>query len=171
MTSPPEVWLRGPLPGLHPYLQPVAHALLQVREDVEAVVAPLSDAQLWARPGDVASIGFHLLHLAGSVDRLLTYSRAEPLSPAQLAALAAERTVYSDRPGKATLMAGLASGVDQAIAYLRTVPPDCLFDAREVGRKRLPSTVLGLIVHAAEHAARHAGQIVTLGPIVRAQVE
>ena len=72
MTTPPEVWLRGPVEGVPPYLQPAAHTLLQVGEDVEPVVAPLSEAQLWIRPGGVAAIGFHLLHLAGSLDRLLT---------------------------------------------------------------------------------------------------
>jgi uncharacterized damage-inducible protein DinB len=167
MNTPPEVWLRGPLPGIEPMLQPAGHALLQVREDVEAVVAALTEAQLWLRPAGVAAIGYHLLHLTGSVDRLLTYSRGEALSPDQLAALASERTVHEDRPPRATLMMGLARGIDEALHYLRSVAPETLATRREVGRKKLPSTTLGLIFHAAEHASRHAGQIVTLGPIVR----
>lgn len=169
MTTPPEVWLRGPLPGILPQLQPAAHALLQVREDIEPVVAELSDAQLWARPGGAAAVGFHLLHLAGSIDRLLTYSRGEPLSPVQLTALAAERTAHQDRPDRASLMAGLSRTIDHALHYLRTVSPDALLAPREVGRKRLPSNTLGLIFHAAEHGSRHAGQIVTLAPIVRGE--
>lgn len=169
MTIPPEVWLRGPLPGIHPYLQPAAHALLQVREDIEPVIAPLTPAQLWHRPGGAASIGFHLLHLPGSVDRLLTYARGEPLSAAQLEALAAEKTVHEDRPPLATLSLGLARGIDAALAYLRTVEADALLQPREVGRKKLPSTTFGLIVHAAEHSSRHAGQIVTLGAVVGAE--
>jgi hypothetical protein len=169
MTIPPEVWLRGPLPDIDPYLQPAAHTLLQVREDLEPVVAPITDQALWIRPGGVASIGFHLLHLSGSTDRLLTYSRGEPLSPEQLAALAAERSVYEDRPSRDALVIGLARAIDRALEYLRAVPSSALLAPREVGRKRLPSTTLGLIFHAAEHAARHAGQIVTLAPIVRAQ--
>src|SRR5690242_8481428 len=104
MTTPPEVWLRGPLPAIDPWLQPAAHALLQVREDVEAAIAPLSDDQLWQRPGGAAAIGFHLLHLAGSIDRLLTYSRGVPLSPEQLQALSAEKTVHDDRPSRAELV-------------------------------------------------------------------
>lgn len=168
MTTPPEVWLRGPLPGIAPHLQPAAHALLQVREDVETVVAALTAPQLWARPGGAAAIGFHLLHLAGSIDRLLTYSRGESLSQAQLKALEAEKAAYQDRPDRARLLAGLSKAIDEALHYLQTINADALLTPREVGRKKLPSTTFGLIFHAAEHASRHAGQIVTLGPIVRA---
>jgi hypothetical protein len=167
VTRPPEVWLRGALPGIHPYLQPAAHALLQVREDAEPVIAQLSETQLWLRPAGVASIGFHLLHLPGSLDRLLTYSRGEPLSPGQLKALAAERSVHEDRPALAVLAVGLSRGIDQALEYFRGLSPEMLLQPREVGRQKLPSTTLGLIFHAAEHSSRHAGQIVTLGPIVR----
>jgi hypothetical protein len=167
MTAAPEVWLRGALPGIHPHLQPAAHALLQVREDVEPVIAQLTVPQLWLRPGGAASIGFHLLHLPGSIDRLLTYSRGVPLSPDQLAALAAERSVHEDRPSLTALSLGLAHGIDNALAYLRSLDAGTLFLPREVGRQKLPSTTFGLIFHAAEHSSRHAGQIVTLGPIVR----
>lgn len=168
MTAPiPEVWLRGQLPGIIPALQPAAHALLQVREDVEPVVAAVSDEQLWIRPGGVAAIGFHLLHLQGSTERLLTYSRGEALSPEQMRFLASEKTVHEDRPGRGVLMTGLSRAIDEALAYFRTLSEDQLFLPREVGRKKLPSTRFGLIFHAAEHASRHAGQIVTLGPIVR----
>lgn len=169
MHSIPEAWLRGPLPGIQAHLQPAAHALLQVREDIEPVVAPLDEAHLWVRPGGVASIGFHLLHLAGSTDRLMTYSRGEPLSALQVDALAAEKAVYEARPAKAVLVGGLSRVIDDALAYLRSVPAGQVLHPREVGRKRLPSNTLGLIFHAAEHASRHAGQVVTLGPIVRSE--
>jgi uncharacterized damage-inducible protein DinB len=148
-------------------LQPAAHALLQVGGDVLPIVQHLTPEQLWARPGGAASIGFHLVHLPGSLDRLLTYSRAESLSHDQLARLAAERTVHDDRPELGRLVAGLAEGLQAAIDYLRTVSPDTLLLPREVGRKRLPSTTLGLIFHAAEHSSRHAGQIVTLARVVQ----
>src|SRR5262249_23062707 len=148
------------------YLQPAAHALLQVREDVEPIVAPLSEDQLWNRPGGTASIGYHLLHLAGSIDRLLTYSPGESLSPEQLQTHGREKTAYEERPSKAELMVGLSRSIDNALHYFRTLSAEDLLQPREVGRKKLPSTTLGLIVHAAEHSARHAGQIVTLGPIV-----
>jgi hypothetical protein len=169
VTRPPEVWLRGALPAIHPYLQPAAHALLQVREDIEPVIADLSETQLWLRPAGVASIGYHLLHLPGSLDRLLTYSRGELLSPEQVTALAAEKRAHEDRPSLAPLAVGLAREIDRALAYFRGLSPDVLLQAREVGRRKLPSTTLGLIFHAAEHSSRHAGQIVTLGPIVRAE--
>jgi hypothetical protein len=168
MTIPVEVWLRGPVPGVAAPLQPAAHTIIQVREDVERAAAGLTEAQLWLRPANVASIGFHLLHLPGALDRLLAYSRGLPLTDAQLRALAAERTVDIDRPALATLLDGLYSGIDAAVAYLGEAPLDSLYQPREVGRKRLPSTTMGLIFHAAEHSSRHAGQIVTLAPIVRA---
>lgn len=166
MTVPAEVWLRGPVDGIQPLLQPAAHTLLQVGEDVLPIVQHLTPAQLWARPGGAAAIGFHLAHLPGSLERLLTYSRGESLSPAQFARLTAERTVHEDRPELSHLLATLSDGIEAAIQYLRTVPPESILQPREVGRKRLPSTTLGLIFHAAEHSARHAGQIVTLTRVV-----
>ena len=51
-------------------LQPAAHAFLQSREDLSQAVAGLSTSQLWMRPGGAASIGFHLRHIAGAIDRL-----------------------------------------------------------------------------------------------------
>lgn len=167
MTVPAEVWLRGPVPGVQPLLQPAAHTLLQVGEDVVPIVQHLSPAQLWARPGGAAAIGFHLVHLPGSLDRLLTYSRGESLSADQSTRLAAERTVYDERPELQDLLTRFRASLDTAIEYLRTVPEDSLLTPREVGRKRLPSTTLGLIFHAAEHSARHAGQIVTLTRVVQ----
>ncbi len=132
------------------------------------IVQHLTPAQLWARPGGAAAIGFHLAHLPGSLDRLLTYSRSEPLSADQLAALAAERTVHDDRPELGLLLGRFQSRLEAAIDYLRTVPAETLLQLREVGRKRLPSTTLGLIFHGAEHSSRHAGQIVTLTRVVQA---
>jgi len=162
-----EVWLRGPIEGIQPLLQPAAHTLAQVGEDVLPIVENLEPTRLWARPGNAASIGFHLAHLPGSLDRLLTYSRGESLSAEQLAALAAERTVDQDRPELSFLLARFRNGLEAAMRYLRAVPPESLLQSREVGRKRLPSTTLGLIFHSAEHSARHAGQIVTLTRVVQ----
>ena len=68
----PEYWLRGPVDGVAPLLQPVAHSLLQVREDVAAALARLTPVQIWTTPAQAASVGFHAKHLCGSVDRLLT---------------------------------------------------------------------------------------------------
>src|SRR5215208_7726353 len=167
MTLPPEVWLRRPVSGIQPLLQPAAHTLIQVGEDVRPIAEHLTPAQLWARPGGAASIGFHLAHLPGSLERVLTYSRGESLTPEQMERLAAERTVHDDRPELRRLLERFTAGLDEAIEYLRRVPAERLLLPREVGRKRLPSTVLGLIFHSAEHSARHAGQIVTLTRVVQ----
>ncbi len=167
MDNIPEVWLRGPMPGIQPYLQPAAHTLQQVREDIVAAIRDLTTDQLWQRPGGAAAIGFHLHHLPGSLERLLTYSRGESLSPEQMARLASERTVHEDRPGLDALVTRLTGEIERALDYLRTLPLEALLEHRDVGRKKLPSTTMGLIFHAAEHSSRHAGQIVTLARVVR----
>lgn len=164
MSRPAEVWLRGPVPGIQPALQPVAHALLQVAEDLPPVLEKLTPEQVWLRPGGgrSAAIGFHLAHLTGSLDRLFTYARGEALNKEQLAVLMGERALAESRPPIGTLLATLDAGMRRAVEQLRRTRPDELEQAREVGRQRLPSTTLGLLVHAAEHTARHAGQISTL---------
>ena len=163
--SRPEVWLRGPLPDYIDELQPVAHSLLQVREEIEAA-SPLPPEKLWVRPGGAASIGFHLKHLAGSLDRLLTYANGRQLSAAQRQALADEER--SDNPGERPdmLVRAAQSAIDRALNQIRTTPLCTLDEAREVGRDRLPSTVLGLLFHAAEHAQRHSAQIITTAKII-----
>src|SRR3954465_4780841 len=110
-TTVPEVWLRGPIDGIQPLLQPAAHTIVQVGEDVLPIVQDLTPAQLWARPGNAASIGFHLAHLPGSLDRLLTYSRGESLTPQQFERLTAERTVHEDRPELRVLLKGFTDGI------------------------------------------------------------
>lgn len=165
MPSTPEAWLRGPVPEIAPALQPVAHSLLQVREDLPPLLESLAPAQVWARPGGSASIGYHAFHLAGSLDRLATYARGEALSASQLAALKAERAVDAARPPVAELVRLVTGAIDSALHDLATYFEDDLFTPREVGRAKLPSTVLGLLAHAAEHTARHAGQIRTLARV------
>ena len=165
--EPPEVWLRGPVTGIPPLLQPVAHALLQAVEEVDRVVGPLSSDQLWARPGGAASVGFHVRHAAGSLDRLFTYARGEALSAEQRAFLAAEAEPGSPPADSAELVAAFERQVGRALAQLRETQDSTLLEARGVGRLQLPSTVIGLLVHAAEHTQRHVGQIVTTARIAR----
>jgi len=161
MSTQPEVWLRGPIAGVDPLLVPAAHALMQTLEDAERETAHLSVEDLWRQAGDAAPIGFHLRHLAGSTDRLLTYARGERLNDAQRAALAAEKSP-GDPPADATsLLDGLRHTIDQAIAQLRSTQVSALSEPRTVGRAAVPTTVLGLLFHAAEHSQRHAGQIAT----------
>ena len=159
-----EVWLRGPLPDYIDELQPVAHSLLQVREELEGA-AGLTSAQLWARPGGAASIGFHLKHLAGSLDRLLTYARGKPLSVSQYEFLAAEEHEQAETAD--ALVRRAQAAIDRALAQVRGTPLCTLDEPREVGRHRLSSTVLGLLFHAAEHAQRHSAQIITTAKVVR----
>ena len=155
--SKPEVWLRGErVDGVGAALQPVAHALLQAMEDVEQAAASLSVGELWVKPGGAASIGFHLRHLAGSLDRLTTYARGEQLSADQLAAL---RTEADPGASAADVVAHVRATIDRALEQLRTTPDASLDEPREVGRGRLPSSVRGLLYHA--------GQAVTTAKVVR----
>ena len=161
-----EAWLRGPVDGVDDYLQPAAHALLQSREDLAAAVDGLTPAQLWERPGGAASIGFHLRHIPGAIDRLLTYARGEALSDAQKEVARAEQG-----PGNgevAPLLALAQAGIDVALVQIRATAREALLQPRTVGRLNLPSTVLGLLFHAAEHTQRHTGQVIATAKAVRA---
>jgi hypothetical protein len=159
MSETTEVWLRGPVDGVDRHLQPVAHALIQAREDVDRLAPGVPVGRLWHRPG-AASAGFHLLHLAGALDRLFTYARGETLNDAQKAALRAESQDHPHLDGTA-LARVVSEGVDRALDQLRRTAPSTILDARRIGRAGLPSTVLGVLFHAAEHTTRHAGQFVT----------
>ncbi len=163
----PEPWLRGPLPDVPPLLMPAAHALVHAREEVERAAAGLSEDELWTRPGGAASAGFHLAHIAGSIDRLLTYARGTQLDEAQREALAEEARLGETRPPLAVLVAHADAAVDDALAVIRATPEETLLEARAVGRHGLPTTVIGLLFHVAEHTQRHVGQLVTTAKIVR----
>jgi uncharacterized damage-inducible protein DinB len=161
-----EVWLRGPVPGISPLLQPVAHALLQAGEEVNALMEQFPDALLWERPAGVASPAFHLQHLTGVLDRLFTYARNGQLSLAQLEALQQEGH-RQEGITTAGLVAAFNRQLDAAIAQLKNTPESELTEARGVGRARIPSTVLGLLVHAAEHTQRHLGQLLVTVRVVK----
>ena len=161
-----EWWQRGPIEGVPALLQPVAHILLQVRESAGELVAGLSDDQWNSRPGGVASAAFHVRHMTGVIDRLFTYARGQALSAEQLAAIPLE-----GRPLAAVDAAGvleaLSERVDAAVAELKTIDVSTLGDFRAVGRAKLPSTVIGCLVHGAEHAMRHVGQLSVTVRVVR----
>src|SRR5215218_1887312 len=169
--SEPEVWLRGPIEHVAPMLQPVAHSLLQCGLEVRATLPALTPVSVWSRPGGAPPAGYHVRHAIGSLDRLLTYARGEPLSAAQLAALREEQRP-DERDGiQDALVAEFDAAVERAIAQVRATDPSTLLDPREVGRARLPSTVIGLLFHAAEHTQRHVGQLVTTAKVVRPVAE
>ncbi len=162
-----EWWQRGRVEGVPDLLQPVAHILLQVRESVGELVAGLTPDQWNARPGGVASVAFHVRHIPGVVHRLFTYARGEPLTEEQFAALRMEGAAVSavDIP---VLLTTLDFRIADALAELRTVDPATLGEFRGVGRAQLPSTVIGCLVHGAEHSMRHVGQLSVTARVVRA---
>ena len=162
-----EWWQRGPIEGVPAVLQPVAHILLQVRESVAELVEPLTEPQWNARPAGVASAAFHVRHITGVIDRLFTYARGAALSAEQFAAIQGEGGGMAAGEVPAVL-AALSSRVDAAIAELHTIDVATLGDFRGVGRAQLPSTVIGCLVHGAEHAMRHVGQLSVTSRIVRA---
>lgn len=168
MSTQPEPWLRGPVAGVPALLQPAAHAFIMSIEDCEAAVRDLPPDLLWTEHHGTASIGFHLRHLVGATDRLLTYARGEALTADQKAFMMTERTAGDPLPTADTLLAGWRAGVDRALAQLSATPEPSLLDFRGVGRAQLPSTVLGLLFHAAEHASRHTGQVATTAKLLRA---
>lgn len=154
-----EVWLRGPLSNMPSLLQPIAHALMQAREEVNVLMQDFPDQLLWERPADVASAGFHLQHLTGVLDRLFTYARQEALSPDQLAALASEGKAHESGTSVQELVRLFDEQVDKALAQLRLTNEQALTEVRGVGRAQFPSTLIGLLTHAAEHTMRHVGQL------------
>ncbi len=164
-----ELWQRGPIEGVPAVLQPVAHILLQVRESVDEIVEPLTEPEWNARPAGVASAAFHVRHIAGVVDRLFTYARGQALSAEQFAAIKSEGDELLAADVAAVLRA-LSGRIDAAVAELRTIDVATLGDFRGVGRAQLPSTVIGCLVHGAEHAMRHVGQLSVTARIVRAGI-
>lgn len=167
MEQLPEPWLRGPLRGVPAVVMPVFFSFAQVREDLKKHVAGLSDDQVWRvlgnKPGG-HSAGFHLRHIAGSVDRLTTYLSGSQLSLAQL-----DSMKHEHEPG-ATAEA-LIQDVEQALSASESVLLRLgdvnIFEARTVGRRALPTSVLGLLVHLAEHTQRHLGQLIILAQLAR----
>jgi hypothetical protein len=161
----PEPWLRGPIPGLDPRLAPVLYCFGQTREDLARHTEGLTTAQLWARPWGLGPAGFHIRHIGGSVERLSAYLQGRQLTAAQLAAARAEM-----EPGESRdqLLAGLDRALAEAEAVIRLIDPATFADPREVGRARLPTTVLGLLTHIAEHTQRHVGQAISAAKLARA---
>jgi hypothetical protein len=169
MSSPPmlEAWQRGPVDGVPPLLMPVAHAMVQAREEAERALRGLSTDQIWQRPGGVASVGFHVRHLGGALDRLFTYARGERLTDEQRNRMSREGQPGSPPDGAEELLADLGTMVERALAQVRATPESTLLEPRGIGRQQIPSTVIGLLFHAAEHAARHSGQALTTARFVR----
>ena len=153
-----EVWMRGPIAGLAPLLQPVAHAILQAREEVNLMMINFPDELIWEKPAGVASVAFHLQHLSGVLDRLFTYANNQLLNEDQLELLALESdsTQYLTVKG---LLTRFNNQVNKALTQLKNIDEKTLLEPRGIGRKQIPTNLLGLLFHAAEHTQRHTGQL------------
>ena len=153
-----EVWMRGPIAGLIPLLQPVAHSILQAREEVNLMMIDFPDALIWEKTSGVASVAFHLQHLSGVLDRIFTYANNQVLNEDQLELLALESdsTQYLTVKG---LLTRFNNQVNKALTQLKNTEEKTLLEFRGIGRKQIPSNQLGLLFHAAEHTQRHVGQL------------
>ena len=165
MTKQPEVWLRGPIAGIPSLLQPVAHAIRQAQEDIHSLMGDFPTALLWEKPAGMASPAFHLQHIAGVLDRMIAYAKGEVLNESQFAYLKKEGLKTEDLTTE-LLLENLDHQIDQFLRSIARIDPSTLADFRGVGRAQLPSTVGGLLFHAAEHMQRHFGQLLVTAKVL-----
>lgn len=154
------------MPNVPALLQPAAHALLQAYLDAETALTTFPETLLWERPAGLASVGFHLQHIAGVQDRMLTYASGERLTDVQFTYLKQEGKPVNDQPTLTDLLTRLRTQTERTVTYLSGVDPATLPDFRSVGRAELPSTVGGLLFHAAEHSMRHVGQLLVTARVL-----
>jgi uncharacterized damage-inducible protein DinB len=162
----PEPWLRGTLTDVAAVPRAAIHALELAREDIARWCSALTDAELNSRPFEIASVAFHIRHIARSIDRLLTYAEGNQLSAFQFSALKTELDPGAQRDA---LFAEFNEAIDSATARIRAIDATRLEEPRKVGRKELPTSVGGLLVHVADHTQRHVGQAITTAKLVAAQ--
>jgi uncharacterized damage-inducible protein DinB len=159
-----EPWLRGTLTEVDTVRRGVLHALELAREDVARWCGELTDAELESRPLGLPSVGFQMRHMVRSLDRLLTYAEGRQLNEEQLALMKSEMEGDGRRED---LFAEFERGVEAAMERVRSIGPTSYEEVRGVGRKMLPTSVGGLLVHCADHTQRHVGQAVTTAKVVR----
>jgi uncharacterized damage-inducible protein DinB len=145
-------------------LSPILYSFEQAYEDLAKHTEGLSVDRIWATPHGFGSLGFHLRHIAGSVQRLMTYVQGRQLSEAQMADI---KTQHEPGATRDELLAGLRASFDNAAVVVRTIDPSTLAEPRQVGRKQLPTTVIGLLTHIAEHTQRHVGQAISAAKLAR----
>ncbi|MFC6647442.1 DinB family protein [Granulicella cerasi] len=162
VSTQSEPWMRGTHEELDPLRRAVIHALEQAEEDVARWAAELSEEQMFARPHGLPHVAFQLRHMARSLDRLLTYAEDRALDEAQLAALRTEM----DAGAAAEVLAETYAGLQRAMERVAACDPASYEASRWIGRKRLPTTLAGLLIHCAEHTQRHVGQMVTTVKVV-----
>ena len=164
----PEVWLRGPITNISPYLQPAAHALLQVSEDLPALFQDFPETLLHDKVLGKASVAFHLKHLTGVLDRMMSYAQEKSLSEKQFQFLKNEKEQFAEDHAQ-LLISQFQEKVQEALRYFTSLKDADLTSFRAVGRQKLPSSLLGLLFHAAEHAQRHYGQLLLTVTFLKAQ--
>ena len=169
LLSQPDVepWMSGRLSGLHPVMAALLYSFQHARADLETWTKDLSTTDLSRSVLGLAPLSFHIRHIAGSVDRLLTYARGEQLSAEQLSAL---RDESGSGMSREALMRTLDDVLDRAGVTVRGLDPRSLADLREIGRKRIPVPLGTLLVHIAEHTQRHVGEaIITAQAVLNAR--
>lgn len=158
-----EPWLRGTLTEVDAVRRQVLHAFELAVEDIEKWCASLNDDEMNARPFEIAPVAFHLRHIVRSLDRLLTYAEGSQLSDAQIASL---RRELDGGVSAAAVLEEFREGMAEAARRVREISPASYEQTRGVGRKMLPTTLGGLMVHCADHTQRHVGQAVTTAKVV-----
>jgi hypothetical protein len=161
----PEPWLRGALTGVDPFIAPTLCSFQQAREDVAKFTEGLTTAQIWERPFGMNAAGREIRHIGGSVDRLTSYLEGKDLTADQLAALKTEADPGATRDA---LLRELEGNLARSEQVLRNLRREELTEPRAVGRQKLPTTVIGLVVHISEHTQRHVGQAISAAKLVRA---
>jgi hypothetical protein len=165
MAELPEPWMRGPIEGVDPLLAPLVYCFQHAREDITKFAGDLTVEQLWARPHGFGSAGFHIRHAGGAADRLGTYLEGQMLTEEQLQFLKnemAEGATFEE------LFAELDQHLKRVEGVVKNVDVSTLREPRGIGRKQLPTTVIGLIVHICEHTQRHVGQAISAAKLARA---
>lgn len=158
-----EPWLRGTLNDLPAAQRAVLHALELAKEDIERWCGPLSEEELHLRPYGLPPVAFHVRHITGSLDRLLTYAEGHLLNDQQMRQLAAERNAEDS---KEEILAAFERGMRAAERRIRSIDVARWTEPRTVGRKKLPTTVAGLLIHCADHTQRHVGQAITTAKVL-----
>jgi uncharacterized damage-inducible protein DinB len=163
-----EPWLRGTHTDVPAAARAVLHALELSLDDLTKWTAGLTDAEVHSQPLGLTSIAFHLRHIARSTDRILTYAEGGQLSPQQLAAFRTELGEEGKQETLAELLAAIEVSFSDAADRVRVLATADLNTPRFVGRKQLPTSIGGAMIHVADHTQRHTGQVVITAKLVKA---
>jgi uncharacterized damage-inducible protein DinB len=163
-----EPWLSGTHGDVPAAGRAVLHALELALDDLTKWSAGLTDAEVHAQPLGLPSIAFHLRHIARSTDRILTYAEGSQLSAEQLAALKGEQGSEGKQESLAESLAEVEIAFTRAADRIRVLATANLDTPRAVGRKQLPTSIGGALIHVADHTQRHVGQVVTTAKVIKA---